>query len=190
MSTKKKYPFIYEYFTCKNIHLIKIKRIFLICSILLIISFIFLIFRKYNKQYHKEKYTQRRLNKYFKKHLEEVNEYNTYIILYFKEDCNYPEGFKNKNRKDISFIINTENNIKLRGDEALIINNKFMIEIHFNKIVTNLEGFFSALGDKNMEYLLSIDFSHFDTSFVTNMNNLFYDCKSLESINLSNLIPH
>ena len=36
-----------------------------------------------------------------------------------------------------------------------------------------------------MENLQSIDFTHFDSSMVTNMNSMFYGCNSLISINFA-----
>ena len=73
-----------------------------------------------------------------KRYLEEKDEYDNFIVLYFKENCNYSEGFRNKYRKDISFIINRENNnTKIDSGERLIINKNYGIEIHFNKSIKN-----------------------------------------------------
>ena len=40
--------------------------------------------------------------------------------------------------------------------------------------------------DSNMEYLVSVDFSHFDASKVTSMISLFEECTSLRSVNFGN----
>ena len=118
---------------------------------------------------------------------EEISQYDSYMILYFKEDCNYSGGFINKHRKNISFIVNRENGNKLTSEESLIIHKDFGIEIHFNSSVRGLQFFFDSYSDNNMEYLLSIDLDNFDSSLVTNMEKMFYGCLSLISISLSNL---
>ena len=116
----------------------------------------------------------------------EKDENDNFIVLYFKQNCNYSEGFK-KHRKGISFIINRENNnTKINSGERLIINKNFGVEIHFNKRITNLRRFFNFDFDNNMKYVISIDFSNFDTSSVTDMSFMFYGCSSLESLDLSN----
>ena len=90
----------------------------------------------------KTKLEIRSLNENIDRNLDEVDEYNTYMVLYFKEDCNYSEGFNNGFRNDISFIINAENNTKLSSTEQLIIHKNFGIEIHFNRTVQNFGNFF------------------------------------------------
>ena len=153
----------------------KIKNFSLIFSFVKFLSFlIYILGRSLTKI---QKNTQR--------YLEEVD-YDTYALLYFKEDCNYSEGFKNQYRNGISFIINRENNDKLTSEDAFIAHKNHGIEIHFNKTVTNLGTFFSRPFDKNMEYLISIDLSKFDTSSVTDMGSMFFNCSSLESLDLSN----
>ncbi len=119
------------------------------------------------------------------RYLEEDN-YDSYAILYFKEDCNYSEGFKNEIRNGISFIFNRENGKKLTREESFIAHKGFGIEIHF-KIITTLEAFFSSLYDDNMEYLISIDLSNFNTSSVTTMESMFFESISLEYIDFSNI---
>ena len=94
--------------------------------------------------------------------------------------------FENDYRSGISYIINRKNNLKLTSDKALIVQKDFGIEIHFKQAVTELQFFFSGSVDKNMYNLLSIDFTNFDSSSVTNMQYMFQSCISLKSINLSN----
>ena len=79
------------------------------------------------------------------RNLNEVDEYDTYMVLYFKQDCNYSEGFNNGFRNDISFIINTETNTRLSSAQQLIIHKNFGIEIHFNRTIQNLRNFFLVL---------------------------------------------
>ena len=122
---------------------------------------------------------------YVIRNLEETIRNDSYMIIYFKKDCEY-RGFYNMYRRNISYIINQENNVKLTSKTAFNIIKEFGIEIHFETEVKSLEYFFSKGLDKNMEYLISVDFTKFDSSLVTRMNNMFYGCNSLRSINLSN----
>ena len=124
-------------------------------------------------------------NNFFIRNLEEENPYDSYMVIYFKEDCNYKE-FYNIYRKNINYIINKENNAQLTSTTELIIHKGFGIEIHFNIAIKNLEFFFSRSIDENMQYLISIDLTKFDSSSVTVMDQMFYGCISLESIILSN----
>ena len=129
---------------------------------------------------------QANLEENTKRNLEGDNANDNYMLIYFKEDCNY-QKFSNIYRTEISFIINKENNENLTSKEILTIHKGFGIEIHFNKAIRNLEYFFSRGLDENMQYLASIDLTNFDSSLITNMNNMFYGCSSLNSIILSNL---
>ena len=121
--------------------------------------------------------------------LEEKNqrslEYDTYMILYFKEKCTYSGGFQNDYRKGISYIFNTENEAILTSKQYLYLYKDSRIDIHFNETVKSLEKFFDYNSDLNVKYLITIDLSHFDTSSVTNMDGLFFGCSSLETIVLS-----
>ena len=120
------------------------------------------------------------------RNLQEANNYDSYIILKFNEDCSYSNGFKNNYRNDISYIINKESNARITSEEKLEINKDFGIEIHFSSPVISLAYFFHLNYDKNMQFLESVDFTNFDSSSVTNMNWLFYGCNSLKSIVFSN----
>ena len=119
------------------------------------------------------------------RNLEESNTYDSYMVIYFKEDYNYKE-FYNIYRRNISFIINRENNDILMNKTEFSGHKEFGIEIHFDTSIKNLESFFSRDIDKNMQYLVSIDLTKFDSSSVTIMDRMFYACNSLESIILSN----
>ena len=70
-------------------------------------------------------------------------------------------------------MINRENNYNLTSEEELIVSPNFGIEIHFNQKVRNLAKFFDASTDSNIEYLISVDLSHFDTSLITYMYAFF-----------------
>ena len=113
-------------------------------------------------------------------------EYDNYITIYFKEDVTYESGFSNIFRKNISFIINTQDNTEKIKEEQININKDYGIQIHFSEKVTTLFSFFSRYNDQNMQYLISVDFSNLDSSSVSNMATLFQGCNSLEYIDFSN----
>ena len=116
-----------------------------------------------------------------------LEEYDTYMVLYFNKDCNYSKGFQNSFRRNPMTIINRENNLTYSDDEELIIHKGYGIEIHFDEAVDDLGYFLSRDIDENMEYLVSVDLSNFDASSLDTMNGMFINCTSLESIDFSNL---
>ena len=65
-----------------------------------------------------------------------LDEYDTYFIIYYKKDVNYPSDFNNTYREKINFIINTEDNTQLCKEEPLKINKAYGIEIHFGEKIT------------------------------------------------------
>ena len=134
-----------------------------------------------------EKINYRNLEHIKVRDMEEINQYDSYMILYFRKDCKYTKDFKNNYRKNINFIINRENGNKLTSEETLIIHKGFGIEIHFNSSVKDLQYFFDRFSDNNIIYLESIDLDNFDSSLVTNMEMMFYECLYLKSISLSNI---
>ena len=164
----------------------ELKRFTLIFSLMVLMNTSIYINGKPLFKFMKKKKYDGRKEDIYKRGLAKLEEYDTYIILYYKEDCNYSEGFKNEYRNNISFIIQRENNTKFTDEETLVINKNFGVEIHFNTIISNLNYFFSRNVDENMKYLISIDFSNFDSSLITNTRSMFEDCISLESINFLN----
>ena len=117
----------------------------------------------------------------------EINEYECrdFIIVYYKQTTEYESGFLINgidSRNNILFIIN-ENNI-YHIDDKLNINSS--IKLCFKNNVTNLEKFFDASIDNNAQKIISIDLSHFDSSLVTNIDNLFSDCQELLALDISN----
>ena len=115
----------------------------------------------------------------------EMCESDNYIVLYFNHDCTYENGFKKGFRNDINFI--NYNNETIIDTVALNILAGTKLEIHFKSTITNMENFFSREEDDNMIYVISIDLSHFKSSSVVNMANIFKGCQSLSSIDLSNI---
>ena len=152
----------------------------------LFFSFMIYIFQGPLAKYQKKNIYIGNMKENSKRNLEEENEYDTYMILYFKEDCNYSYGFQNSFRNNINYIINRNNNAKYQNEDFLIINKGFGIELHFNKKVNDLSYFFCDSYDDNMKYLESIDLSKFDTSLVIDMQSMFKGCSSLKSIDFSN----
>ena len=113
-------------------------------------------------------------------------ENTNYIIVYYGEKAEYDEGFLEYNYRDgIKFIINGVYNIKQNDKDNLIVLGGSKIEIHFSNALKSLEKFFSSELDPNMAKITSIDFSHFNTSLIENMNSMFSGCSSLKSIDLS-----
>ena len=118
-------------------------------------------------------------------------ECSNYILVYYKEGVVYTNGFfsnqennKIEGRNNISYIY-YDNNVYNNNDK-LIINKNSNIKLCFAKPITNLEKFFDANSDANAEKIISIDFSHFDSSLITNMNKIFFGCKELVALDISN----
>ena len=148
MSEKTIYQLIYKLIFINIFSIIKIGSILFIVFFLMLIDTKINILKKTIMKLKKNRKKIRRLNENIQRNLNEVDEYDNYMILYFKEDCNYSEGFNNGFRNDISFIINRENNTHLSSTEQLIIHKNIGIEIHFNRTVQNLENFFYKSFDK------------------------------------------
>ena len=113
---------------------------------------------------------------------------DNYIILQFNKEIKYEGGnfFLNRNYKynqHISFIMNGDK--KLERDSTFTVKNNTKLEVHFNQNITDLESFLDAKWVRYFDYLISADFYHFDTSSVTNMNSMFKECSSLQSLYLS-----
>ena len=110
---------------------------------------------------------------------------NNYIILYFNQNCEYPKGFKNNYRNDISIVKQRYDNYilnELNASEGMTLYKDAEIEIHFARPTKTLERFFDVTYDKNMEFVENINFNYFDSSEVENMNYMFTGCKALKSI--------
>ena len=118
---------------------------------------------------------------------DETCEYTNYIIIFFGKDCNYSSGFKNDYRKNIEFIIKDESKNKLKDTDELIIHSGSKLEIYFLSPITSLQSFFDSNYDINVENIISIDLSQFDSSLVTDMSSAFLGCISLKSIDLNNI---
>jgi surface protein len=109
----------------------------------------------------------------------------------YKKNVTYSYGFsiieydksENQYRPDIYLI--KYNNTYKKPNETLIIKENTEIKIYLNSIYTTLAKFFYDYYDPNVEYISSIDLTHFDSSSLESLESTFYGCISLESIDLS-----
>ena len=94
----------------------------------------------------------------------------------------------------INYVTITYGSSKYDSNELTLENGYFKIgsndtlEIHFNYILTELDNIFSCSSSSyfDKENIISYDFSHFDSSQITNMNSMFDGCDSIEYINITN----
>ena len=111
---------------------------------------------------------------------------DNYIKVKYKDQINYNNGFEMNinSRKKISFI--NLRNSTFMSDDPLTIEKDEIMEIHFFQPTDNLEDFFNFAHDGNVNNIISIDLSHFESSLVTSMKNMFNGCSSIEKINFTN----
>ena len=88
------------------------------------------------------------------------------------------------NRYGIDHIISEGQTYSKTDSFTIQANNS--IEIHFASPVNRLNLFFSIDTDPNVVNIISIDFSKFDSSLVTNMGYMLYGCNQLNSVDFSN----
>ena len=113
-------------------------------------------------------------------------EFPNSIIVKYANSAQYSNGFQINPRTGINFI--SYNNINYRNNEALEIPANTEIKIYFFDGVTSLESFFDSSFDTNAQKIISVDLSNFNSSLITNVNNMFKGCSSITSINFSNFI--
>ena len=163
-------------------------KIFIICLyfIKLIKSFNHTIGKNFTKlkMKHKENINNKILRNLENDEDNDNDDIDNYISIYFNKDCTYPYGFENDYREGIDYIF-TEGQ-QFSSKHIFNIHKGEKVEIHFELEVNNLGSFFDDDNDENMKYITYVDFTHFNSNLVTNMNCLFYNCKSLISIDLSN----
>ena len=169
-----------------NIYKMKARWNFVIYIMMILLNPAFYIYGKPLPKFSKHQTDKESLDKKNQRNLQS-EEYDSYIVIHYRNESNYPNGFKNDFRNNISFIINRRDNSTLTDQDELNITAGTEIEIHFNSSVKNMENFFSQILDKNMANVVSIDFSNFDSSNLQIMKGMFSECNSLESLDLSNL---
>ena len=112
---------------------------------------------------------------------------NNYISVIYNNNIEYKSGFKIDNcptRIEIGYII-YQDTINI-NQESLIIEANKTIEIHFINAITSLKDFFNCELDTFSSNIISIDFSHFNSSSITNIDNMLSKCTSLISLDISN----
>ena len=104
---------------------------------------------------------------------------NYIIVEYSKNFTDKLIGFKSRNPHIHIFHISIDNNeIDYINDiQTMEIKPGSKLKIEFNTSLTTLRGFFF-----NMTEIKSIDFSHFDSTEVTDMFHLFDGCTKLQTI--------
>ena len=100
-------------------------------------------------------------------------EITNYMIVYYGRDVEYENNFNNKYRNDISFIVRGGYSPKINPSDKLSIRSGSKIKIYYESPIETLENFFDTNFDEKAEGIVSIDLSHFDSTKITNMNNVF-----------------
>ena len=114
---------------------------------------------------------------------------NNYIKVQYGESTSYPNGFGNKNRDAVVFIMYKDT--YYLKNESLNIDPNGTIEIYFGYPVKSLVAFFgyessSKSGDENVENIVSVDLSNFDSSLINDTHSMCQGCTSLKEINFTN----
>ena len=115
---------------------------------------------------------------------------SNFIVLYYRQDCNYENGFQRKsNYRNSKYLIFYKGEFIKSSNQISITENDggLQVIIYFYYSQTSLEKFFDINEDSNMQYVESMDLSNFDASETVNMNSMFYGLSSLKSLNLSGL---
>ena len=111
---------------------------------------------------------------------------SNYIDIIFGEKTTYSGGFTNFDihNKGISDIY--VNGIRYGPTDKITIPANLCFKLCFDDTITSLSEFFNSNKDNNLKNMKSVDLSHFDSSSITSVRNMFKDCTSLESINFAN----
>ena len=116
---------------------------------------------------------------------EDTSNINYIMVYYGQNESKYNSDFINKYRNNITSSVSEKAIIGIDGD--FIIEPGSKIKIYFSSPLTTLESFFDKRYDERTGNIISIDFSHFDSSLLTSIDYIFYGCDSLESVNVTNL---
>ena len=111
-------------------------------------------------------------------------EFSNYMIVKYKVQAEYNNGFQINTRAGINFI--SYNDINYRKNQALTISANTEIKIYILSDTTSLESFFDSSKDPNVEKIRSVDLSNFNSSLITNLNNMFKGCSYLKFLDISN----
>ena len=113
---------------------------------------------------------------------------NNYIIIQFNETATYDVGSLLHDYNIFISKIIDENGITIDKFKQFNVTKGTKLYVYFNGAIQILLNFFNPLYDANCKDLISVDLSHFDTSSVTYMIQMFYGCSSLQTLNLSNFV--
>ena len=106
-----------------------------------------------------------------------------YITIFFGDRTIYNTGFGNDFRGDIDFIINGEDhNKKLSGKDRIYLHRGSKLEIYYLSDSLSLQNYFSAAEDANMKNLISVYLSNLNATVSNNLDNMFYGCESLKTV--------
>jgi surface protein len=110
-------------------------------------------------------------------------ENQNYITIFFGDRTIYNTGFGNDFRGDIDFIINGEDhNKKLSGKDRIYLHRGSKLEIYYLSDSLSLQNYFSAAEDANMKNLISVYLSNLNATVSNNLDNMFYGCESLKTV--------
>ena len=99
---------------------------------------------------------------------------DNYIILTYGKTTTYEKGFVNNNfRNNISFLFYNGAIFSFSLNYPLTINENTNLEINIPYTSEGLSHFFDIEYDPLLENVVSIDFSHLDISYITDMSFLF-----------------
>ena len=108
---------------------------------------------------------------------------DNYIIIYFNKEVNYSQ-FKHSERSNVSKIMLNNEEKNLEGQLTIPLGSG--LEVYFSGIINSFGCFFYSDVDSNVQYIISVDFSNFNSSNLQDTTRLFYYCSSLKSIDFSN----
>ena len=115
---------------------------------------------------------------------------DNYIVMYFLKTRILYLGFANAKRKsgDIEYLQFKSG--ATRAAEAQwafnTTSNYYPLKVYFNKTITSLESYFDIAYDGNVKYIISLDFSNFDSSEITSSESLCKGCENLQYVNFTN----
>ena len=103
---------------------------------------------------------------------------SNYISLYYNDNVSYPSGFGNNTRNYISFL--KYDNQMIKRYTSISIETDKKLDAKFAFPIENLDNFFED--DMMINSLVSLDFSNFDSSKITSVENSFTGLTSLKYI--------
>ena len=115
---------------------------------------------------------------------------SNYIDIIFGEKTKYSGGFTNFKIHNNGISDIYVNGIRYGPTDPITIPANLCFKLCFDNTITSLSEFFKSNKDNNLKNMKSVDLSHFDSSSITSVKNMFQECTSLESINFANFKPN